>query len=204
MLRYTVSHSRVALTICEGQRRKGKTEIFGISLQACLTSVTMFGVTGIRLQNGSVSIGGRNVTVEQRLKRQPRSCELIRGPFLPLSHYSSNSVAASPSDPPPRPTSKAHNHPGVWRMPLQSCIGSPSLLVVNESVSDSSHMSLRFLVFPTHTYNHTAAKLTRLSQRGPERSCFRPQRFSHCSADEGRQGVHQSAACRAEATQSLL
>lgn len=109
----------------------------------------MFGVTGIRLQNGSVSIGGRNVTVEQRLKRQPK---LIRGPFLPLSHYSSNSVAASPSDPPPRPTSKAHNHPGVWRMPLQSCISSPSLLVVNESVSDSSHMSLRFLVFPTHTY----------------------------------------------------
>lgn len=149
MLRYTASHSRVALTICERQRREGRTENFGISRQACwLTSVTTFGATGIGLQNGSVSIGGRHVTVEQR------SCESITGPFLPLSHYSSNSLAASPSDPPPQPTSKAHNHPGVWRMPLQSCISSPSLLVVNESVSDSSLMSLHFLFF-SHTHTHT-------------------------------------------------
>lgn len=52
-------------------------------------------------------------------------------------------------------------------MPLQSFISRASLLVVNESVSDSSRMSPRSLFFPhTHTF-HAAAKLTRLPQRGP-------------------------------------
>lgn len=164
----------------------------------------MFGVTGIRLQNGSVSISGRerNVTVEsfRGWKWRQRSCESIRGPFLPLSHYSSNNVAASSSDPPPQPTSKAHNHPGVWRMPLQSCISSPSLLVVNESVSDGSHMSCRVLFFP-HTLVPQHCKARTFVTAWARALRFPPRRCSHCSADEGRRGVHQSAACRAEPTE---
>ena len=79
---------------------------------------------------------------------------MIRGPVLPLSHYSSNNTASGLSEPPPRPTSKPHNHPGVQRMPLQSCISSPSLLVINESVSDSFRMSL-YSLFSPHTHTHT-------------------------------------------------
>ncbi len=100
---------------------------------------------------------------------------MIRVPVLPLSHYSSNNTASGLSDPPPQPTSKPHNRPGVRRMPLQSCISSPSLLVINESVSDSFRMSLYSLFSLTHTHTHTlhpTAKFTRLSQRGPVYRCF--------------------------------
>lgn len=112
------------------------------------------------------------------MKREHRSCKekdrvwVIRGPVLPPSHYSSNNTASGLSDPPPEPTSKPRNHPGVQRMPLQSCISSPSLLVINESVSDSFRMSPIFSFFPSHTL-HPTAKFTRLSQRGPVYRCFR-------------------------------
>lgn len=97
---------------------------------------------------------------------------MIRGPVLPLSHYSSNNTASGLLDPPPQPTSKPHNRPGVRRMPLQSCISSPSLLVINESVSDSVRMSLYSLFSLTHTV-HPTVKFTRSSQRGPVYRCFR-------------------------------
>lgn len=98
---------------------------------------------------------------------------MIRGPVLPLSHYSSNNTASGLSDTPPGPTSKPHNHPGVRRMPLQSCIGGPSLLVINESVSDSFRMSRDSLFSLTQHTLHPTARFTRLSQRGPVYPCFR-------------------------------
>lgn len=39
----------------------------------------------------------------------------------------------------PGHTSKPHKLSGVPGMPLQSCIGSPSLLLVNESVPEGFH-----------------------------------------------------------------
>lgn len=102
---------------------------------------------------------------------------MIRGPVLPLSHYSSNNTASGLSDPPPQPTSKPHNHPGVRRMPLQSCIGSPSLLVINESVSDSFRMSRDSLFSLMHTHStpllgshvcHSVGRCTNVSASSPQ------------------------------------
>lgn len=141
-----------------------------------------------------------SVTMDWTLKRDQRSPKLISGPFLPLSHYSSNNTASGLSDPPPEPTSKPHNHPGVQRMPLKSCISSPSLLVINERFWQLLYEPL-FVVFPlAHTYSTPRHTFVTVWASVP--MC--PHRHSRWSADEGRQGVHQSAACWAKATENPL
>lgn len=113
---------------------------------------------------------------EQRSRKENRA---IRGPvLLPLSHYSGNNTAPGLSDPPPQPTSKRRNHPGVRRMSLQSCIGSHALLLINGSVSDSFRSCL-YSLFP---FTNTTSVARRTATFPP-----------HHSADGGREGGREGA-----------